>query len=474
MISLYLNIIMIVVYIIVIIFSREKRKYIDRHNHHGFITKGGNFYIKIGFVFFGLSVLLHVISIILYAFKVNIGVWVVFGFATFLGLLTSLMFIDVYLNFETIDGDYLYVTRFSKTKKFNLYDVKYGVLSGMIIPFYDKDGKYLFMLDGGTSGCYELLEMIEEKQSKTNQHFVICGNSYIPIEGRELLPNADDIFKGIGKEYKETLPKKRKLVSIIMIIIISLSIILGPLFYISSQNPSIITLAILIILVTIIWGTNFITSYKKEKRTTNLNLGKKHYFNNEKVIGCAIVKRNKKKIVSIILPIISFIVSFSFLIGLIFERDVKQEDLIEVNGTVEYIEYHKVDKTYNILIGIEGTSIEYRIGGVSLSGIDKNEMLKEIDKGENIYLSVDKKTKDANGIIDKNKNQWTYVYEISTDDKTYLTFDEYLINERKDDYFGWGIVSLSVTIGLISIIYSLFIKRGIKEKLSKEYISVYY
>ena len=25
----------------------------------------------------------------------------------------------------------------------------------------------------------------------------------------------------------------------------------------------------------------------------------------------------------------------------------------------------------------------------------------------------------------KNKNQWTYVYEISTDDKTYLTFDEY-------------------------------------------------
>ena len=74
----------------------------------------------------------------------------------------------------------------------------------------------------------------------------------------------------------------------------------------------------------------------------------------------------------------------------------------------------------------------------------------------------------------KNKNQWTYVYEISTDDKTYLTFDEYLINEKKDDYLGWGIVSLSATIGLISIIYSLFIKRGIKEKLSKEYISVYY
>ena len=101
-------------------------------------------------------------------------------------------------------------------------------------------------------------------------------------------------------------------------------------------------------------------------------------------------------------------------------------------------------------------------------------MLEEIDKGENIYLSVDKKTKDANGIIDKNKNQWTYVYEISTDDKTYLTFDEYLINEKKGDYLGWGIVSLSATIGLISIVYSMFIKKDIKEKLSKEYISVYY
>lgn len=472
-INICLNIIMLLVYIILISFSIQKRKLIDINNQLEFTTKVDKVYVKISSVFLALSVLLHLLSIILFVFNVKQASWVVFGFATFFGLMTTLMFIDLFLDYEAIDNDYLYVHRFLKTKKINIYEIKYVVSSGFILFFYDKNGKFLFILDAGTKGCYMLLDMIKDMQKKVNQSIIMCGNNYASYKTKDLSLNSNEIYKEIGKDYKQSLPKKIKITIFIMIFSALLTLISCTIWYKTSQNDSVPLLCIISILCVIIYGTNYLSLYKKEKNVSNLNLGKKYYFKNKNVIGSAIKKHTVKKVSSIVISIMSIVMSLTFSLAIIFENDVKKDDLISVNGTVEYVSYEKVNKSYNIIIGIEGTLVEYRVSSISLMEIERKDFLNEVEKGDRIYLSINKNLKDANGVVDKNKKQWSYVYEISTDTKTYLTFENYLANDKKDDNFGFGISLVFAMAALIAVGYGFTINKGIKDKLSKEYINVY-
>ena len=469
MICFILNIFFIILYVFVVVYTIRKRKYIDKNNDYEFVTSYPSVYCKIIYICLGVSLLLHLISIIMFLInKSSSDIWIPFSMGTFFGLMIVISFYDLFLDYEAIKGDYLYISRPFRLKKINIFEIKKIVYIKFFTYFYNEDGKCLFMMDSSTIGIGKIQEYIKEK----NKDIIITDYLTFTITSKKTVPNANDIYEDIGKEHKEKLPKKIKNLNYLMIIAIPLILLVGYLLFDVVEKPGFGLLIFLSIICVVVCVTNAKSKYKKELERSDLSIGKQYYYFNKKVIGGGGFRIQKRKNEMVAVSILFII--FGLLLGIIFifSKPVDKSELELVSGKVEYVTYENVGKTYNILIYLDDDSVEYRISGTALNAIEKEEFFGEVKEGDTLYLNVSKKYID-DGIIDKTRTHRTYVYEVYTNEKYYLSFDQYLEAEEDDEILGVVIISVFVMIGIALIIYYKWYRKYNFKNMGNEYISVY-
>lgn len=473
MICVILNIVLIVFYIVFVMFAFKKRKEINDNNTYSFITSYPKIYVKIGIFFLILTIILHIVSIILFFAKSN-AMWVLFGVGSFLGLITTILFYDLLLDYEAIQGSYLYIKRPFKLKEVCIYDIDSITSNGTTIAcFYNKDGKCLFMMDITTHGYGEIIEYVIGIKKQRDENITLFDNNNYSVSTKKLSDEGKEIIKQIGKEYKESLSKKKRFITILCLLLLIILTTLLFNAYKNTDNPSIITLLLLSDLCVIIGYLNGVSKYKKEQKMTNTNLGKIYYYKNKNVVGSSFYRYKKTSKNVTVLAIMCFI--FSVIIGIIsiFDKPLPQERLELVGGNVEYATYQKVGKIYNIVIGLEETNSEYRINGTALDAVDIDEFLDEVDKGTHITLYVDNKYRYDKGEVDKSKTKWTYVYSAYTNDDVYFSYEDYVFYEQKDTHLAYFVSIGTFLIGIGSIAYLNLIKKLTSKSKDKEYIDAY-
>lgn len=473
MICVILNIVLIVFYIVFVMFAFKKRKEINDNNTYSFITSYPKIYVKIGIFFLILTIILHIVSIILFFAKSN-AMWVLFGIGSFLGLITTILFYDLLLDYEAIQGSYLYIKRPFKLKEVCIYDIDSITSNGTTIAcFYNKNGKCLFMMDITTYGYGEIIEYVIDKKRQRDENITLFDNNNYSVSTKKLSEEGKEVIKQIGKEYKESLSKKKRFITILCLLLLIIITTLLFNIYKNTDNPSIITLLFLSDLCVIIGYLNGISKLKKEQKMANTNLGKIHYYKNKKVVGSSFYRyKNTSKNVTV-LATMSFI--FSVIIGIIsiFDKPLPQDRLEFVSGNVEYVTYQKVGKVYNIVIGLEETNSEYMINGTALDAVDIDCFLDEVDKGTYITLYVDNNYREDKGEVDKSKTKWTYVYSAYTNDEVYFSYEDYVFYEQKDTHLAYFVSIGTFLIGIGSIAYLNLIKKLTSKAKDKEYIDVY-
>lgn len=466
------NVILIALYLFVIFYSFKRRKKIEENkDEYQFMTSYPKWSINLGYVFLAISLIFHILSII-FSFNETITMWVLFGCGAFFGIIVSILFYDLLLDFEAIKGDYLYVHRFFKKKVINIYDIEKVVFNGgSIVNFYNKDSKSLFIIDSSTKGFDIILQYIVEKTNKSEENLILTDEENFSVSSKNLSEKGKEIINQIGKEYKDSLQKKIKLTKLICLILTIVFVVILSILFINKDNPDLMVLLILSIIFTIICGTNIIGKYNEDKKKTTFALGKIHYYKNKKVKGSGIYRYNKKSKVTLVVSIMCFI--FSVLMYFLPNQVVSRDSVELVSGEVEYITYQKAGKTYNLLIGIDGTDVEYRVSGNSLRATDKDGVLDEVMQGDLIYLLVKQDYKEDKGIVDKSKTQRTYVYEIYTSDKYYLYYEDYLYEHKKDTIFGFALSSVIFLFGIASLVYTRIIWKLIQKEIDNETIDIY-
>ena len=220
MICVILNIVLIVFYIVFVMFAFKKRKEINDNNTYSFITSYPKIYVKIGIFFLIFTIILHIVSIILFFAKPN-AMWVLFGVGSFLGLITTILFYDLLLDYEAIQGSYLYIKRPFKLKEVCIYDIDSITSNGTTIAcFYNKNGKCLFMMDITTYGYGEIIEYVIDKKRQRDENITLFDNNNHSLSTKKLSEEGKEVIKQIGKEYKESLSKKKKFITILCLLLL--------------------------------------------------------------------------------------------------------------------------------------------------------------------------------------------------------------------------------------------------------------
>ena len=171
------------------------------------------------------------------------------------------------------------------------------------------------------------------------------------------------------------------------------------------------------------------------------------------------IQIKKKKAMSMIknsFALIAFglvLIIAAFLSGL-NSSPIKEEEFGVAVGEVEYYRELKRNKTQVHAIGIKDNNIEYVLPA-NLTKYLTNNFEEEI-MNKKIYLSYDKNQNLEN--LDYNgRTNWLYINLIKTDDKIYVSYDNYVqtFNSNKKIstvIFIIGIATLSFSVGLVAFL----------------------
>ena len=118
-------------------------------------------------ILFGISFSVIAAEIIIcFFFFFRTALWVIFGIFLFFAILELAMLCDIYINYEAINGDEVYIHRFFRIKKIKVNDIRrIGNIGSLLMGFYGKYDKCLFLVDLNTKGVSELIGLINERKS---------------------------------------------------------------------------------------------------------------------------------------------------------------------------------------------------------------------------------------------------------------------------------------------------------------------
>ena len=156
-----------------------------------------------------------------------------------------------------------------------------------------------------------------------------------------------------------------------------------------------------------------------------------------------------------------------------FLEPIPQEEMIKVEGTIDYIKLDEDDSDY-IAIGInEENEIEYRIYSIYIDEVD--ELIFEKDgSNSSIILYVDNQEPiNHKSEFDENKTKWIDAYIVSIEGKDYLSYEGYRKGFIDDNNIGKFICVFGLVVTIFSIGGLIFVTKYYKKKEQEEHINVY-
>ena len=373
--------------------------------------------------------------------------------------------------FEAIKGNNIYIRRFIKIKEIPINEVaSINFLPNMGLMAQDKNGKRLFSIGMGTKGFKEFLDLFKQRKE---------GRIYSNVDELDALMNQEEerventTLMEIGKEYRESYPKRRKatLLSCILTFAIFITIALVVFLYFVKGNDvrAILLFFVMVglLIFCVLTTKRLSTNLKNELDKDDEWLGAKHKMENKHVVG---YHKNKAKAISLLFigPMIIGSISLLILPLTYASKPVKQEDLVEVSGQVEYMQEIGDD---DIVLAFIDNPIEYRLDGVYTKYFDYS-VFKEANKGTVMYIQTDNAKTISLNQKRTDRKEYKKFYTLKTDTKEYLSYDNYLKADQYNINFGKVMGYICLGIGLTSILAFVIVKQTYGKSVKGEYINV--
>lgn len=435
--------ILISLYIFITIYAKklnEKEKY----EFKTYPTK--KLTILINLLFFGIGIGLILLSFVLLLIeRYQKGYLIITSVGGGFGLLALLVHYSIHVQYDAIQGGYLYYRRFTKLNTLLINEIHSIEIVGASIVIITNSGGKL-TIDSHTGGAIELFERIKTRISDLIYNY----NSYIPEERkpneeetRIQLEKEKETLSLLGQEYRNNYNtvKKNYIISMSSLLLcISLILVLLSIYF-RSIILGVIS-AILIVIIIFVGIVKPLSTKKEELKNSDEWLGY-NYRNCSKKLKGASKQRLKKNLIFVS---ISFIITLGIAIlylTLSSSKPLDKEILKEVDVQVEYREK---SKDY-IHLGLKTYKTEYRVASYALAYLE-DSFLEEINPGDIITILIDPKEQ-LKGMTANNRTAWAYTYGIKTNDKTYLSYDEYVEGFTKHNTLGKALGYVSLSISLI-------------------------
>ena len=351
------------------------------------------------------------------------------------GLSLLLLFV-IFVQFEAIKGDTVYIKRFIKVREIKIADITSADLTGLGYVIITKDGGG-FTMSAGTLRSAELVEKIKER--KEGKLYSI--NPDIPsTKEEEGAEKEDTALAKIGKDFRNMVPKLKKNALIAFVVTTIVSALLGfgclvALIYLFDEGYlrflclSLVAAMIVMLLFSVFSFFKGQSNLTKDLEHDDEWLGNKYRFMSLSVKGAAKL-RYKRTLTNCIVfaSALGLLAALTGLISSFQKMPIPESDMALVSGELEYVRYANRD----IVIALKSDPVEYRINSIYTREVDWS-FETEIAAGDHVEALVYTK-KDPVSFTYGDKTAWTHIYSLSTDSKTYFSYEGYVkANGRNAD-----------------------------------------
>ena len=391
------------------------------------------------FYFFGLFFLVVLVLFYVLPTKRN-GTEIAFLFVgDLVAVLGLLLVFVIYVQFEAIKGDTVYIKRFIKVREIKIADITSADLTGLGYVIITKNGGG-FTMSAGTLRSAELVEKIKER--KEGKLFSINPDIPSPKE-EEGAEKEETALAKIGKDFRNMVPKLKKnalitfLVNTIACLLLGVVCLVALIYFFDNEGyPRFICLVLIAAMVL----TALVSVFSFFKGQSNLTkdlehddewLGNKYRFVSLSVKGAAKLRYKKTLTSCIILAsALGFLAALTGLISGFQKMPIPESDMVLVSGELEYVRYANRD----IVIALKSDPVEYRINSINTREVDWS-FETEVSAGDHVEALVYTK-KDPVSFTYGDKTAWTHIYSLKIDSKTYFSYEGYVKSNARNADLG--------------------------------------
>lgn len=455
-----INLLVLLISIITTIIILYKGKYTKRKQYE-FVTTSYKKYRIFGYVFVGVGLFLELIGVILsFIFNKNSNsetlIPTIMGL--FFYILSLLIILDQYFDYEAIENDTIIVHRFyCKEKRISISEIDNITFAGTGIIFQKKDGKLAFTMDIATNGIQEFINIVNERRKHN-----IIGINQLATNINDKLDNTDldSKYELIGKHYRENSTKKIKYLTIGNPILFCVLFVCSLILFVFEK--SIFATIFLVLSIAIFLGIKYyINKQKKELEFDDEELGINHILSDNKVKGYGIRKRKNTLLSGILIS------SLCLTLGIIALTIVHNTSLIdksELTSQTYHFEYVRSEKNY-IAFGFYEKDTEYRIPSYCTKYFNKS-FYTSINDNDEVTILIDKSDDISMNKKNVNKHYYNDLYGITAKEVNYFTYEDYCKGFNHDNNIGKVISYVFISIGSLAIIYTIinviYINKNIK------------
>ena len=390
------------------------------------------------FYFFGLFFLVVLVLFYVLPTKRN-GTEIAFLFVgDLVAVLGLLLLFVIYVQFEAIKGDTVYIKRFIKVREIKIADITSADLTGLGYVIITKNGGG-FTMSAGTLRSAELVEKIKER--KEGKLFSINPDIPSPKE-EEGAEKEETALAKIGKDFRNMVPKLKKNALITFLVNTILTVLLGVVCFVTLitlfDEGYLRSLCLAVFVVAALWELIYVFSFFKGQSNLTKDLerddewlGNKYRFVSLSVKGAAKLRYKRALTNCIVLAsTFGFVAALTGLISGFQKMPIPESDMVLVSGEFEYVRYANRD----IVIALKSDPVEYRINSIYTREVDWS-FETEITAGDHVEVLVYSK-KDPVSFTYGDKTAWTHIYTLRTDSKTYFSYEGYVKSNGRNADLG--------------------------------------
>lgn len=412
---------------------------------------------------FGIVVIL--ISYIMHIIKPSLYKWIPYSIGIVLIVISFVCVFNLVHNNEWCNDEYLYYRRFGKIKKIKINSIKYINELNLSVVFYDENFIKLLSISNDTVNINELISFIKKDESVI---IIPSLNDYSNFDKNEdMIDTKKDLYKQIADGYRNNFPKELKQNKIIIYIIL-LAITLFFLTVIILKKQYYLVFMFPVILFLFIIFSSTLESSKSILKKSDAYLALRFWYKDKRIIGSSKIRFKNIKIVSIVYIVVGLL--FGLMLLLSFSKPAEKNDLLIVEGEVEYVRV-KSGKYAYVAIAIKDNDIEFQLSSIYIDELDEL-FYDDIKKGDNIKLTyINENPRDIN-IDETDRKKVLDLTCIESNGYTYLSYEQY--KKAFNDNIRIGIIMgmCGVAAALISSIVLIISYNNYKRYEKEEFIKL--
>lgn len=432
-------------------------------NNYDFATTSNKVYKILGYLFAFSGISVEIIGLLVSIFDKNNPIcFVPVGMGAFFFILSILVLMDQFFDYEAIEGNEVVIHRFyMKAKHIPIKSISdHSVNNYNKCLFYKHDGSFAFAINPHTGGLEKFISLLSSRKKLLNSEMY-----------EEEQKEHEAKLELIGNDYRDSYQKRRIIFVLSMmlfdIIVILICVVISN--YIDSKKMTVFLIISTVLASIIIFAIIFsaLNKMKEELKLSNKILGERYAPKSNLVVGHA--KTRIRKTIIIGSAFFLFFILFGLLLFLLISIDklVLESELIPKTYHLEYVEKRKGE----IALGFMESDTEYRVSSYSSKYFDVS-FLEVAKKNDEITIMIDNSEDHKLNNKYISKHYQNTLYSVIYNGHEYYTYNDYYLGYKDNVKLGNVISYISFAIGGCSIIISLGFVFYLNLNTKKEYIEL--